>query len=388
MLDFLRPAILTGPNRAHGDGITDDTSALQSALDTRKSVYLDEDRTYKITGPLFFRRPGQQFGSATAQGCTLACYGSSNILNTQGMHGVRMKGFRLVGKQADGTPNHTGGFGIYVGTDGSSMARSPMQIGAVDISDLIFDGMNGGINITDVNGINITDIQMAAMRDVGFSLQALDSNHRIDNVRIQSVIYSPTAEARDVGLGIGLLLDGEVHGCVLDYFATVRASYGIKVVNTNAADTRARPAFLFGSHIGCDYPKFEGIYVEDIDRCRLQDVYCHGSETSHGMSFGRKVRDVKIIGANVSGHYCSAISFDGDILDLHAVETDWCSQTGPNAFAAVQLGRNAKNVRIVGGGNSAGIGNAAFGIFRSNPATEVELAAAGQWRGTYGSKNW
>lgn len=71
---------------------------------------------------------------------------------------------------------------------------------------------------------------------------------------------------------------------------------------------------------------------------------------------------------------------------VDAIELDWNGLQAPNLHSGILLQNTAQNVRIVGGGSTDT--KVAYGIYRMNPATVVQLAAADGHYGLSGVRNF
>lgn len=358
------------------------TLALQAALDTGRSVHIPRG-IFKINPGLIMKSQGQGvFGMGIRQ-TRLACSGDGDFFTTAGQPGCYFRDFMMNKEQGQSVNS---GAAIVMSSNGTFMGSRLQTLGA-EITNVFLDQMWNGVYITDQNTVTITNLNMQNMwGDAGIIAVGTNDNDRTDVIRLTHIAYSPNPSAVDAGRGTGLHIDGMVHSFLLYDFSAVNAKYGIVVINSNNLPFGSHASFLLGTQCHIDFPRYEAVIVTHIDRVRFVNSYFHGSRLAGNINLGVGVRDAKFVECNISGAYQNGLVFDGNILDVTSCEFDWNSQQGAGLHSHILLGNNAQNVRVVGGGATSG--HAAWGIFRANPGTNVQLAAVDQFYGSSGSRNF
>jgi hypothetical protein len=214
---------------AIGDGVTDDTVALQNALNTGKSVYLPSGN-FLFTTELTINT---NFQTLTGPG----------VLKPSGnINGVKITG-GCIGVEVNLTFNsaaHSGGYCVYI-SNGNRVKISRLNI---------VDGF-GALYVEKANVV-VVDWLWATCRGAGVVWYGNDTT-RSDLLTILSgVVAVPDAE-------YGLRWDGNCHSLEIKYFGIVGGK-GVVVQNTDGVSTF--PAIGRFDHIEVDYSKTHGIEIK------------------------------------------------------------------------------------------------------------------------------
>ncbi len=359
---------------------SDNRAALQAALDTGRNVHIPAG-TYQIAGPVEFKAAGQTvFGQGPFQ-TILRVSGGDDLFRSAGRSDVAVRDLML-----RGGADRTGGYAISL--DGTaSVGSTPVQAWGGDIRNVFMDQMWNGVFARDVNAVTIIDLNMQNMRgDYGVRAEALSLNHRVDVLRLTHVGFSSHADARAAGRGVGLSIDGCVHTINIHNMAIVVPHRGIEVRNSPAFPFGSHASFIFAHNVEVDFPTTEALVIDAIDRCRFTNSYFHGSLAGTNVVLWGDTKDAKFVNCNITGAFHNGLAFAGDTLDVTACEFDWNGLGAPGGHAGIYLWPSARNVRVVGGGaRDTSVG---WGIFRADPSTNVQVAAADDHRGSAGSRNF
>jgi hypothetical protein len=365
---------------AAGGTAAGNRAALQAALDTNQSVHIPRG-TYPLEGPVLFKNAGQfVFGQGAFQ-TILQCSGDQNIFEANGRNYVGIRDLMMRG----GDPL-TGGYAFLV--DGTpAQGATPIQAWGGVVENVFMDQMFSGVFVRDTNGLTVTNLSMQNMRGFfGIRAQAHNVNERVDVIQLQHVSYSASPIAIAAGRGDGLSVDGMVHSIYVSVCRFVVPWRGVVVENTPGLPFGQHASFLMADRLDVDFPRREAMIVTAIDRCRFTNSYFHGSQQEANVLLSGGVRDAKFSNSNITGAWKAGLFFDGNVLDLSGVEFDWNSQEAVGAHHGILLGNTAQDVRIIGGGGDGA--RTGFGIFRANPGTSVQLAAADAHRGVLGLRNF
>lgn len=375
---------------ASGNTMGQNRSALQAALNTGCNVLLPR-QTVTLHGPLTFTGHGQRVIGDGPDQSVLVIHDSSgvaegNLFMSAGLSNVGLEDMTIRGHTVsppvsgytflcDGTPLHGG---------------SPGQAAGGDVRNVVTFNMWAGFVFRDVNTAIVDDVQVQAARGwSGVYVLATNGNHRVDQMRLRSVIVSFRPEHTG-SHGTGIMLDGDIHTMLLQNVAVIQSRRGLHVLNSAGLPVGQRPAFLTAYDLQVDYSRLENVLIESGHRFRFTDCYFHRAEAASGVVFGPGTDDMTINTSIVSSSQHHGLEFHGKVGGFHGVQVDRASFGTPNVHSGIYLGAAARDVRIIGGGSHQDAApTAAYGIGCVDvAATQPLLSAATHHRGITGHKNW
>lgn len=186
-----------------------------------------------------------------------------------------------------------------------------------------------------------------------------------------------------------MIIDGNVQTVSLDNVNIVTALRGIDVVNSANLPVGQRPAFVFGSNVSVDFPRFEAARINAVNQARFSLSYFHGSREAIGINCGADAQRVILTGCNVTSHAQAGVYFNGYDLDMIACIVDDNSQVPPGSHCGLTVW-SAARVSVIGGSYGASPGQPVrhgFGIYRNVGSAAMTLIGP-RMQGTIGAKNF
>lgn len=248
---------------ALGDGVTDDTAAIQAAINasTGRSLFFP-DGTYRISSALVISLPIEIFGTGTRSATIFQSLSSTGVFWINGganiISGITISGLIL---------NGTGGSSCYgidqsVLTGGTvyDLAIRNIEVGA---------GLTGGIRLQSVYYGIIENVVVTKVgpQDGGLVFRGLDNVSEVVNVRVQNV------SVRSGNGGYGLYIGSYAQG--LQFFMCLFESSGllngISIVNDLAAPRP--PENLFFTQVVCDTPMNNGLVISGCYSANFVDCW-------------------------------------------------------------------------------------------------------------------
>lgn len=271
---------------AVGDGVTDDTAAIQAALDTGNSLFFPADKTYLVSGPLSPTADGQVID---LNGCLIDLNGAD-------------AGFRI-----------TGGLLNITICNGSFEGQNMTGAYVIDIRQADRCTIN---NLRVYNPYNFLYVEVANLVSV--------ENCWVNNIRGSYGIhwYGETAKRSDVlrliginlssqGNAVGIMWDGNCNTLQVQAVTIVHPSIGVHVRNTSGGWL---PLFGMFDDLEIDFPESHCVKLdagEDFYFTPL--LYLHGSVTGSGIYVGPAISQDRVIvtGGKITSHARYGIENDG-----------------------------------------------------------------------------
>lgn len=262
---------------AVGDGVTDDTAAIQAALDTGNSLFFPADSTYLVSGPL----------SPTADGQVIDLNGSLIDLNGADA------GFRI-----------TGGLLNITICNGSFEGQNMTNAYVIDIRQADRCTIN---NIRVYNPWNFLYVEEANLVSA--------ENCWVNNIRGAYGIhwYGETAKRSDIlrliginlssqGNAVGIMWDGNCNTLQVQAVTIVQPSIGVHVRNTSGGWL---PLFGMFDDLEVDFPDSHAVKLdagEDFYFTPL--LYLHGSVAGSGIFVGPAISQDRVVvtGGKITSH--------------------------------------------------------------------------------------
>ena len=262
---------------AVGDGLTNDRSAIQSALDTGNSVFFPAGKVFRVDGTL----------AATANGQIINLNGS--MVDFRGSAG----GFTI-----------TGGLRNITICDGEIEGQNMGGGYVIDIRNADRCTIN---NIRVYNPFNFLYVEEANLVSV--------ENCWVNNIRGAYGIhwYGETAKRSDVlrligvnmssqGNAVGIMWDGNCNTLQVQAVTIVQPSIGVHVRNTSGG---LLPLFGMFDDLEVDFPESHAVQLdagEDFYFTPL--LYLHGSVTGSGIFVGPAISQDRVVvtGGKITSH--------------------------------------------------------------------------------------
>lgn len=288
LYDFLRRVVtsvnslddsLSGPVSATafgavGDGVTDDTSAIQAALDAGKRVYLPDGR-FKITSGLVLSKNNQEIAGVGV----LVPVGTFDAVT------VNNAAYGCTVDLIMDCAGHTG-YGVAINNANRTVVRRLVQLSGYD-----------GIYVRKANWTVIDKWYADNLRgDYGIRWYG----NATDRSDILAIVTATCSFASGV-YGTALDWDGNCNSLTILYFGAVLGGYGLRVRNSSGGP----PPLIARIHdLEVDFPKYDGVRIEagyDID---ILSLYSQGSDTGSGVYTGAAIPAdlVRIMGGKSTGN--------------------------------------------------------------------------------------
>ncbi len=287
---------------AVGDGVTDDTTALQAALATGRDVFLPTGYSFKFTSNLTLSNNYQRFGGPAV----LIPSGACGVVVNTGATGVELD-------LTFNAPAHTG---VALTINNASRVRIT-RLHGLDVNNLLY--------ITKGNTVSL-DWCWATCRGYGITWYG-DALNRSDILHLGNVVIAPAAGQ------YGLDWDGNCHSLIIKYLGLVCSSTGTvssgnakgMVVRNTSGSTA--PAIGRIGHIEVDYSGTHGIDVQAGSDYEFVQSYVLGS-TGDGIRVGAGInsREVRLSGGKYRGNTGYGINALGGVV-LYAGNADLQSNT-------------------------------------------------------------
>jgi hypothetical protein len=348
-------AVNAGDFGALGDGVTDDTAAINAALATGRSVSLDIGN-FKITGPLVFTADGQKLFGAKERQTFITAAGNFDVI-------VANSPLQMI-EASDMTmelANMTGGYAL------SSSTASRVVFRNIEI--------NNPFNVCYVfncNRFDATNIYVQQPRGTrAFHFYGEGAN-RSDVIRM--------TDCNVGGLGgisrtwTGIYLDGIAYTLQLYRCTFVNSDRGLHIVDTGAASP---PQFVIAVDLEIDFSARENIRIEAGDSFWFTDLYCQGAETTAAIYLGPNVSNVRINGGYVRGALKEGLDCAARDVSCTGVDFVFNSFPAVGIYDAVILRGTASRIKLTGCafGGLEGVGTVArYGVNAQSGATAIRIA--------------
>jgi hypothetical protein len=259
---------------AVGDGVTDDTAAIQAAIDTGKNVFRPAG-TYKTTGTLTISTSYQRF------------YGPGVLVPTGAFDAVTFNG-GAIGCELDAVMNCAGQTGHAFKVDNAHRIRIKRLI------------LNSGYQVGYMQQANVVTVDWV----YAANLRGTYAYKWFGNALLRSdvLVFKFSLVSFATGIfGDGLVWDGNCNSLIVHYFGVVNPGYGLKVVDTSGGGA---PLISRIYDLEVDYPRDNGIHIEAGYDHDLIGVYSQGSTAGSGIYVGGTVPadGVRIMGGKATGN--------------------------------------------------------------------------------------
>lgn len=206
---------------AVGDGVTDCTSAIQAALDTKRAVFIPEG-SYLVSSTLFYYSTQRVFGLGDKSEIKSTISGSNVLENAERIFNTNLHDFRIAG-----SGNETGGIRVTEGFEGMRLSRIIVStvggkafwfsnIFVVDCYDLWAEGNNTtefGLHLDNTNNFNFYGCHFRESKKEGAGARVIRGSFSNYVINFHGCIF-------ESNYGDGLQLQGAnavtVDGCYFE----------------------------------------------------------------------------------------------------------------------------------------------------------------------------
>lgn len=335
----LRETVSVKDFGAVGDGVADDTAAIQAAVVSvgDAGVVRFPPGRYKTTASIMATENVVMQGAGPKTSIIVPVGNFDVFAFTGPSEGVGVRDMGVVASAMTG---------------GEIVAIANSDRGSV--SNVIITSPFNGIYATKVNVLSLSEVWVNGIRgEFGVQIYG-DATNRSDVIDIDNVIQSCSDNA--VG-ATGILIDGNVHTVDIRHAACTKMGRGLWVKNTSGA---LNPAFITGYDIQVDFPLNEAVRLEGSARTiLLTDLYAHGSVQADGIYIDASVQNVSIQGGQCDSNYKRGIFAGGRYIKVSSQQVSNNSAQGSAAWPGIEIGAASVGVSIVGNLSGQWLGYAA-----------------------------
>jgi hypothetical protein len=326
---------------AKGDGITNDTAAIQAAIDACEAagggiVWFPLGR-YKTTNSLRVKFSNVVL-MGVGNGSVITPVGSFDTVSFQsGTAATYIYNDRVIDLLFDET-GKTGGRLMY----GSYVANFILERvhGANGHNGLEFNNFNN----VDLHNIRVTDYQGGAGAAYVRLTGGIAGAGRSDVANLFRAVFG--GERSSFGMK-GIDVDGWVHtvnGWAV-HFVTIGAE-GLHARNTvSALDI---PSFFTFDDLECDFPELECVRLDVGQRMNFNNLQLHGSKSRAGIYISDGVKTSTFTGGFVSGSCQAGIAIAGQNVTVTGMQFLSNSSGAKGAYPGIIVGFSSKGVTVTG----------------------------------------
>jgi len=292
--DKMRDSVSVQDFGAVGNGVANDTAAIQLALNTGKSIFFVSGKTYKVTGTLSATGNNQIIN---LNGAKIDFNGASNGFSiTGGLRNVTICDGEIEGQ------NMTGGYVIsIINADRSTISNVRVY---------------NPFNFLYVQKANVCDVTNAWVNNIrgAYGIHWFgNAANRSDILRLIGVNLSSSFVA------VGIMWDGNCNTLQAQAVTIVQPTIGVHIRNTSGGSI---PAFGLFDDLEVDFPSSYGIKIDAGEDFYFSPLfYCHGSTTASGVYVGAAVPDDRVIisGGKITSHATYGIENYSRVMAINLV---------------------------------------------------------------------
>lgn len=318
---------------ALGDGVTDDTAALQRALDSGKSVYIPGGMVCAVSASLRFTEAGQTLFGAGAEASVIKATGSFNVVTA--LAGIDYLTVR------DLTIDTAAALSGY--------AVSFNQNSRVEVRNVRLRSAWNGIYAQRFSKLMIANVIGTLIRgDYAINLYDTEHSPGADQAFIQDTIFGGDLSYRTIGISI----DAGVATVNVTDCAFVSMKRGVQCINTSGVAANAS-RYLICWNLQVDANTAESVRLEDMKYVMLYSCYLHPgiNSTNADTIWANSATNGTLVidGGQVLGAAGANIRWGGDSLVVTGTELGNVAVTGAYMTdAAVVIEATSQRARIFG----------------------------------------
>jgi len=310
---------------AAGDGIQDDTAAIQAAVSASLHVFIPTG-SYKITSQILCQTATNIIGSGRSSTTIIASgtsdvfvWQSSGFLTGAGIFNLSINGIEK-----------TGGNCIKAIKVARFNVRNISIIGGYN--GIYIEGQNvASIQNTWINGL----IGQYAIKNYGSASTRADVLD-IDDVQIG--FGTNTASSPN-----GIVIDSNIDTVDIRHVGIVKGYIGLSIVNTDGI--ASSPSFVTAYDLQTDFTYAEGILIDGgtgVTRThQFTDCYIQGSLSECGIKISESASYVSIKSGQISGNFKQGIIVNGRYTKIIGCQITTNSKAGSALYPNVEFGSTA-----------------------------------------------
>lgn len=349
---------------AVGNGVTDDTAAVQAALSVGRSVFLP-DGVYIIAGSLTMTSSGQiLYGSASggsgsvlkftgggsATGLTIGAAAPASAVTSVAIRDLQIQNFDRTG------------ISVFI-----------QNTSRLDIDSVTFATPYNALSITDSNTVRLNRISFVSIGGTYGIKWYGSGSTKNDILVLNEVQFSPVSTGA-VGRATAVWVDGFSHSLIINGLRAVRMGRGLLFTDSYAVASE-NPEIVFSNDLEVDFPEYEAIRIESGESMRFVNSYCHGSELADQIYIGAAAKVIEFNGGPVTGAALHGVNCLGtEIFIRGTIARNSVAVSG--ACNGVEVGASAAYVRVENGaiGRREGLtGLQGYGVAIRSGATNIAV---------------
>lgn len=313
---------------AVGDGVTDDTAAIQKAFDSEAKKFFIPAGTYLISSRVKFTKNGQ---SVFGEGVVLSQFrfvGNGSGLDVNGVNASVVSDMTL-----NGAAVQTGGYLLNV--------ENAQLFGGFNLR--IMNGFNGA-NFTSVKNCRMDNFLIADC--VGEKAIKFDGQEvlKSDVLNLTNGVITHQSNLSITGLS----WESYAHSLTIDNVRVIRGGHGLVVQDTSGLGTSSSiPMFLRAQNCDFDFPAGYGVNLIDVRDAWISDLYVNAA-SEDGTYIGPNAYGVRLSNPRVASSQKNGMSINGRGVTVVGGSVYANSQSESGAFDGIYVGANAIAVILAG----------------------------------------
>lgn len=312
---------------AVGDGTTDDTAAIQAALNSKAGFILFPPGTYKITSTLNFAFSGQRlFGGGVSSTVLVFYTGATSGIICNGKNTCSITGIKLKGS------GNTAGELLLVENCSAFIGK-----------DLRVETGYRGITVLSTNNVTFENFVIAdhtgdyAIRFAG------TSTTRADVLKLHGGEISHASNLTITSI----LWESYAHSMTLSDVRVINGGRGLYIHDSSGTGTDlALPSFLQATILEFDFPHGEAIRADDLRDAWITNLYNNGSVGTNGIHFNTNAWSIRMNNARVASASQHGIYIAGRFIVL---SNSYCyanGQTASNTYDGINIAATANDIIV------------------------------------------
>jgi len=364
---------------AVGDGVTDDTDAMQAAHDTGKVIYYPEGQ-YNFSSTITIALGGIVGSGLGTTYLVSTSTSNDNLFEYTGTTAGYFSGFQL-----QGDVSNTSGAGIEVVTATSDNAYSVFE-------NVNFYQLPEGIRFTKARLFKVIGCNFISYTSAGCIVANTNNNDAGDSVITDCTFYGNGASAYGIiqysSGGLKIIGNKFNHGAAAYYlYYTVTSATSILIVDGNSIENMSSGAIVLASSVASSYTfNYVSISNNEIAIC-ANGITTDTTGFISEMSITGNVINVSASGAAIALVKVSNLNIGGNTFNGPAgtigINLDTCTngKIGSNTYSvatpyAIYTSTVSVQKDEQTGSVTTALANSALGTLYNSPATTVTFARA------------
>lgn len=309
---------------AVGDGMADDTAAIQDAIDTGSNVYFPPG-TYLISEGLTSTTPGQRITGAGEGVSIIVADGAFNVF-TFGTGGTAYEYAAIERLTIDGSAM-TSGYALNIDAVDRMIARN-----------IRLESPWNGVRVHKANVVTLAEIYgQTPQGDYAFHFDGADG-HRSDVIRLMNCNFGGVTRNWTGVYAVGPINTVQAIGNTF-----VQVKRGVHFKANGAAEVGQ---FQWFHDLEIDYADQECVKIEGGYSFKFTSLYAQGSANTAGIDIGADAIGVQLIGGMTRGHKKEGIAVAGTDTHVSAMRIEFNSYPTSLTYDGIKVLAGAKRTLV------------------------------------------